>query len=197
MGPQPSEPSGLLIAGVLFALIMGWIALIGTVAMLRQYGLRGIVRGLVAHWPAWLSAPASSATRPASAHQRKKHRSLVRRRNGRFAGSTIVPDSGTIVPDQERGSGDRSAAGSPELRATEVPDVSEIVLTVPDMLLITNRLAQGMAPSDVAKSLPGYSGRKFQQYMGKVQKTQALLASLTPAEPTVPTVAEPAPASTS
>jgi hypothetical protein len=41
---------------------------------------------------------------------------------------------------------------------------------------------RGMSPSDVAKSLPGYSARKYHTYREKVLKIEATLAALEPAE---------------
>jgi hypothetical protein len=46
------------------------------------------------------------------------------------------------------------------------------------MLEIIAKLTQGMSPSDVAKSLPGYRGEKYRSYMEKVTRTQATLAEV-------------------
>ena len=43
------------------------------------------------------------------------------------------------------------------------------------MLVIAARLGQGMAPNEVAKSLPGYSGRKYADYVERVRHVKAIL----------------------
>jgi hypothetical protein len=180
-----NEPSGLLIAAIMFGLIVAWLLLMGAVAMLKQYGISGIVRWAAAQWPARPSTP-EHATESGTGARHSKRRKPMRWGNGRFAGSKGVPGSGTNRSQQrndaERGSEDRSAVERGGTAVPTVPIVPENALTVPEMLLITSKLTQGMAPSDVAKSLPGFSGRKYQQYMEEVQKTQTLLAALSVSE---------------
>jgi len=44
--------------------------------------------------------------------------------------------------------------------------------------MITAALTRGVAPSEIAKGLPGYSGERYKVYMEKVKKTQAVLAEI-------------------
>jgi hypothetical protein len=43
---QSSEPSGLLVAGLLFGVILGWILLMGAIALLRQHGIGWVVQAV-------------------------------------------------------------------------------------------------------------------------------------------------------
>lgn len=107
------------------------------------------------------------SARPARRPARLKLRPRpVRGARGQFNGS--VP----AVPAQERRSEERSASESPVSGDNEVPIVP---VSVPEIVAITMRLAQGMAPSDVAKSLPGYSARNYQAYMAKVRQVKATM----------------------
>lgn len=178
--PATNEPSGLLIAGIMFLFLVGWLLLIGLIAAIRQYGVRGLIRRLLALFP---ERPSIQAEIPAPTPRRPR-RVPLRGRRGQLAGSKIVRQDRSTVPnepnDGERSSDVRTAS---EREGTTVPGVlrsptivPESVLTVPEMLMITAALTRGVAPSDIAKSLPGYSGAKYTEYMEKVKKTQATLA---------------------
>lgn len=104
----------------------------------------------------------------------------LRRDDGRFDGSLpadlLRSDDRS---DAEPRSDDRSAL---ESNGTAVPDVPGGTISPSEAALIGARLGRGMSPSDVAKSLPGYSARKYQAYREKVLKIEATLAELEPAE---------------
>lgn len=120
----------------------------------------------------------------AGAEEVKRRRKLrsrpVRGALGRFDGSlpatAAVPDRRSEV---EPRSLNRSALESP---GTTVPDVPSGTISSAEIALIGLRLGQGMSPSSVAKSLPGYSARKYQQFIEKVEKVQADLAEVLPSE---------------
>lgn len=174
------EPSGLLIFAVLFGMILACLALMGLVATVRQYGIVGIVQRL-----STLASAAASLAAPAEAtpekRQRRARRVPVWGARGRLAGSKRVPEDGTIAANRSNEAEPRSSGGTASERGgTTVPGVpqnDDFVLTVPEMLVITTKLAQGVAPSDIAKSLPGYRGEKYKFYMEKVARTQATLAA--------------------
>lgn len=90
----------------------------------------------------------------------------IRRANGQLAGS--VPRGNFREPSSDRSSAQESAV-------PEVPEVPEFPLTIPDMLIIAARLGQGMSPTQIAKSLPGYSGRKYNEYGDRVKHVRAIL----------------------
>lgn len=102
----------------------------------------------------------------------------IRANDGRFNGSLpAVP----VVPTEERRSDDRSALGR------TVPDGNDVLggtISPEEAALIGLRLGRGMSLSDVAKSLPGYSARKYKEYREKVLKIEAALAELEPVEET-------------
>lgn len=99
--------------------------------------------------------------------ERRARRVLpIRRANGQLAGS--VPASSRLGQ-----SPDRSSAA--ERQVPGVTTVPEFPLTIPDMLIIAARLGQGMTPTEVAKSLPGYSGRKYAEYGERVKHVRAIL----------------------
>lgn len=171
------EPSGLLVFAVLFGLILGCLALMGLVATVQQHGIGGIARRLAS-----LASALVPSQTPTESPPRRMRRVPIRHRSGRLAGSRTVPVGGTTAADRSNDAEPRSTDGTAsERRGTTVPLVpqnDEIVLTVPEMLLITTKLAQGIAPSDIAKALPGYRGEKYKQYMEKVARTQATLAEV-------------------
>jgi hypothetical protein len=104
----------------------------------------------------------------------------IRGTGGRFDGSLpAVPSRSESWNEPEHRSVERSAL---ESDGTAVPLVPLGTISPAEVALIGLRLGQGMAPNAVAKSLPGYSGRKYQSYMEKVEKVQAELATLEPAE---------------
>lgn len=98
--------------------------------------------------------------------RRHRRRIPIRRLNGQLAGS--VPAGNFREP-----SSDRSSASTREV--PEVTKVPEFPLTIPDMLIIAAKLGQGMTPTDIAKSLPGYSGRKYGEYGERVRHVKAIL----------------------
>jgi hypothetical protein len=162
----PQEPT-LLIIVVMAVALVGWIALMALAAWISgQGGIVATIRGLFR-----------------STHTRRR-RVPIRGDLGRLMGSKIVRDDRSDVrngtSEGERRSENRSAS---ESQGTTVPGVQrsptnvlENVLTVPEMLQITAALTRGVAPSEIAKALPGYSGEKYKAYMEKVKKTQAVLA---------------------
>lgn len=175
------EPSGLLIFAVLFGMILACLALMGLVATIRQHGIVGIVQRIttLASATARLAAPSDA---PPEKRQRRARRIPIWGANGRLAGSKRVPESGTMGDNRSNDAEPRSSGGTAsERRGTTVPTVpqnDETVLTVPEMLTITAKLTQGIAPSDIAKSLPGYRGEKYKIYMEKVTRTQATLSEV-------------------
>jgi hypothetical protein len=54
---------------------------------------------------------------------------------------------------------------------TVTPDMVD-PMTMKEADFIRARLRQGVAPGKIAKSLPGYSGRKYAEYMEKVEYVQ-------------------------
>lgn len=99
---------------------------------------------------------------------------------GRFDGSLpAVPVRSEPRSVLEPRSADRSAL---ESDGTTVPDVPSGTISPEEAALIGLRLGRGMSTSDVAKSLPGYSARKYQAYREKVLTIAATLAELEPAE---------------
>lgn len=157
-----------------------WLAIL-TLGALAYYELRlsrfvgPIVRGVMGIAGAGAAQVKRRATRQLPTTTRLKPRP-IRGEGGRFDGSLpAVPD----VPSAEPSFRDRSASGS---LGTSVPDVPSGTISPAEMMLISLRLGQGMAPNAVAKSLPGYSGRKYQSYIEKVEKVQAELARLEPGE---------------
>lgn len=110
-------------------------------------------------------------------HPRPRLRSHpIRGALGRFDGSrpaaNAVPAVTDPVPQPERGSSSRSASESDVPGGNEVPSVP---VSVPEVVQITAQLMRGAAPSDVAKTLPGYSARNYQAYMAKVRQVKAEL----------------------
>jgi len=103
----------------------------------------------------------------------------LRGHRGQFAGSAAavptVPESGN---DAERRSADRSASGGVVPGDNDVPIVP---VSVPEIVQITMLLVQGMAPSDVAKRLPGYSARNYQGYVARVRQVKVELEAVTAA----------------
>jgi hypothetical protein len=157
-----NEPSGLLIFGILFVLILGIIGLIALVGTIADH------RGEI--WRA-MTQRARAPRRPASTPPRS-----IRDRHGHFRGSrsaaASVPAGNEWGNDRERRSEVRTAS---ERGGTAVPAVPSVLVSVTEAALIGQRLGQGMAPSDVAKSLPGYSGKKYAEYVEKVRQVKAAL----------------------
>lgn len=157
-----------------------WLAIF-TLGALAWFELRlgrfvaPVVRGVMG-----VAGPAAQevkrrATRQSPTIVRLKPRP-IRGDGGRFDGSLpAVP----VVPIVEHRSADRSALGSD---GTIVPDVPPGTISPEEAALIGLRLGRGMAASDVAKSLPGYSARKYKEYREKVQKIENALAEVEPEE---------------
>lgn len=104
----------------------------------------------------------------------------IRGDGGRFDGSLpAVPVRSVPRSEAEPRSGDRSALGSDGTNGTIVPSGT---MAPDEAALIGLRLGRGMSLSDVAKSLPGYSARKYQAYREKVSQIAATLAELELAE---------------
>lgn len=102
----------------------------------------------------------------------------IRGDGGRFDGSLpAVP----VVPEMKTRSDDRSAL---ERGVPDGNDVSIGTILPEEAALIGLRLGRGLSRSDVVKSLPGYSARKYREYMEKVQKVEFALAELEPVEET-------------
>ena len=102
-----------------------------------------------------------------TADHRYRRRIPIRRANGQLAGSVSTGNSPEPSPDRS------SAVGS---GVPEVPKVPEFrPIPIPDMLIIAARLGQGMTATEVAKSLPGYSGRKYAEYGERVRHVKAIL----------------------
>lgn len=108
----------------------------------------------------------------------------IRGTDGRFDGSLpAVPFRSESRSEPELRSADRSAL---ESGGTTVPDVPGGTISPEEAALIGLRLGQGMSASDVAKSLPGYSARKYKEYREKVQKVEMSLADFEPIEESMP-----------
>jgi hypothetical protein len=145
-----------------------WMAMftLGALAYFETPLGRLIRAGVRSLWAA--VGPAAEADDDA-AIDRPRRRIFIRRANGQLAGSFPSRNS---VP--------ASSASSSALEC-EVPEVPKVPreldtpLTIPDMLIIAARLGQGMTPTDVAKSLPGYSGRKYGEYGDRVRHVKAIL----------------------
>jgi hypothetical protein len=151
-----------------------WLAMF-TLGALAWYELKlsrvvmPIIRALIS---------AARAGQAAVAERRRLRPSPIRRSNGQFNGSA---PAAAVVPDHrsemEPRSSDRSAS---ERRVPAGNDVPIGTNSPAEIAMIALRLGQGMPPSDVAKSLPGYSARKYQAYMAKVNQVLADLATVEP-----------------
>ena len=169
------EPSGLLIFGILFGGILGFIVIIAAISWLRT-NLTGENLIRAARWVWGVAFPAvrslvsegRRSSRPAHLRPRP-----LRRADGRFNGSEVV----TSVQPRSEG------VTASERDVTERYQVANVTISVTEAAIIATRLAQGMAPSAVAKSLPGYTPRNYSEFMAKVQEVRATLAQALPAEP--------------
>ena len=97
----------------------------------------------------------------------------IRGQHGQFRGSFPARS------DAQPGSEDSSASERPGTNGTEFQSGT---ILPEEIALIALRLGRGMSPSAVAKSLPGYSARKYQAFMEKVSNVEATLAELEPVE---------------
>jgi hypothetical protein len=100
---------------------------------------------------------------------RRRSRPL-RDERGQFNGSLpAVPDGSDLRSEDEL----RSDGGTAlESHGTGVPGVPGGTISQTEIALIALRLGQRMPPGKIAKSLPGYSGRKYAEYMAKVEQVR-------------------------
>lgn len=114
--------------------------------------------------------------RPASRVRVRPLRSAIGQFQGSVPARFEVPES---VPDAER---------VPEVVPASRADVSDgnefpaVPVSVPEIVQITLQLAQGVSPSVIAKTLPGYSSREYQTYMAKVRNVQTEMAAVAPTQ---------------
>ena len=120
---------------------------------------------------------AESAAEDTPGFRHRRRRPIpIRRPNGQLAGS--FPSRSQPEPR----STDRSAMESGGTTVTTVPGGT---LPIPNMLIIAAKLGSGTPPNEVAKSLPGYSGRRYGEYVERVRHVKAILdehGALSPAE---------------
>ncbi len=160
-----------------------WLAIF-TLGALAYFELRlgrfiePIVRGVAS-----IAVPAAKEIKRRSNRQlpttvRLKSRP-VRGNHGQFNGSLPavpeVPERGSEVQRRSENSSALERAGT---NGTEVRS-DDFVRRCGAYRL---RLGQGMSPSAVAKSLSGYSARKYREYMEKVSRVEASLAAMELAE---------------
>jgi hypothetical protein len=175
------EPSGLVVFVVMFVIIIAILLLMWLAQKAREL-LTWQNLGVAARW-AWrvvfpsLAPLASSNDRPARssgpAHRRVRPRpTALRASRGRFAGSlpggnnraTKLLAGNTALPASGRG------VTTPESVAVTG---NEVTISTAEAAIIAVRLARGMSPSAVAKSLPGYSPKKnYGAYVAKVQRVK-------------------------
>lgn len=191
-----NEPSGLLIFGIMLGLILLVLATIAALgwclSQVQTHGLLGLVR---LAWGALNPPPALDAPRPRPSPARLQSRPL-RSSRGRWSGSRSLPRAGNegndpatrLQPGNDGVAASESEVTSP-LPVTSLPDSSNetlpdtVVVTVAEAALIAVRLSSGMSPSDVAKSLPGYSPKKnYAEYVAKVRRVKAELEAAQKAE---------------
>lgn len=121
------------------------------------------------------------------------HSLPLRSSRGRWLGSRSLPRAGnegnepatTLLPGNDGVSASGSDVTSP-LPVTSLPDSlpQNVTVTVAEAALIAVRLSSGMSPSDVAKSLPGYSPRRnYAEYTAKVRRVKQELEAAQQAEP--------------
>lgn len=153
-----------------------WLAIF-TLGALAYYELRlGRVLGPIARSIVGAAGWAADQGREAVAeHQRRKLRPRpTRDARGRFDGSmpATVPERNTVPAE----------SSAVERGVSPGNDVPSGTINAAEVALIAYMLGQGKAPGVVAKSLPGYSARKYQSYAAKVNQVQADLAKLAPEE---------------
>lgn len=104
----------------------------------------------------------------------------IRGNAGRFEGSLpAVQNRSEHRSEPELRSESSSALESDGTTGTTLPPGT---ISPEEAALIGLRLGRGMSSSDVAKSLPGYSARKYKEYKEKVLKIEFELAKLEPVE---------------
>ncbi len=79
----------------------------------------------------------------------------------------------------------RSTPGNERVTASECDvtsenDVTKTVVTTAEAALIAMKLAAGVTPSEIAKSLPGYTPRDYRTFKAKVVAVQNALATIDP-----------------
>lgn len=124
---------------------------------------------------------------PSTSRPRSRVRSLpLRSPRGRWAGSRSLSRAGNDgnepATSLRPGNGGPPASGSgvtSPLPVTSLPESGNetlpetVIVSVAEAALIAVRLSSGMSPSDVAKSLPGYSPKKnYQEYAAKVRRVK-------------------------
>lgn len=141
--------------------------------------------------PASTEQADSSVPRPRS----QVRSSPLRSSRGRWAGSRSLPVRGNegnepatrLRPGNDGVAALESEVTSP-LPVTSLPDSlpQDVTVTVAEAALIAVRLSSGMSPSDVAKSLPGYSPKSqtkgYGAYVAKVRRVQQELEAAQKAE---------------
>lgn len=186
-----SEPSGLVIFGVLFGLIVGILLLMWLAQELGRLATWENV-GRAARWvwgalnpPQTRQIAAGGGDRPARAARSRAGGRRMRRRpqplrstRGRFAGS--LPASNTPGNEArtklQAGNEGVTASGSGVTTRVEVTtDGNDVTVSAAEAAIIAMRLTQGMSPSAVTKSLPGYSPRNYSALSQKVAKVKAEL----------------------
>lgn len=111
----------------------------------------------------------SESTRPA-----RPRAMVLRRRNGQFRGSA------STVPKEN----DRSEVVTAPGRAVpQERSVPSLPLSVPEIARISYDLGRGIAASDIAKSLPGYSARNYKDYAERVRQVQQILSQIDAEKP--------------
>lgn len=159
-----------------------WLMIVTIAAAVYYFVWKDRVQPIIQWLARFLSgAVQQEDDRPLRLHRRVHVRPL-RGAQGQFRGSIParfdVPES---VPEVER---------VPEVVSALERDVSDgnafpvVPVSVPEIVQITVQLTQGVSPSVIAKTLPGYSSREYQTYMAKVRKVQAEMATLAPEQAT-------------
>lgn len=175
------EPSGLVVFGVMFGIIIAILLLMWLTQKVREL-LTWQNLGVAAHW-AWRALfpapvrPAAANDRPARpagpTHRRLRPRpTAVRAARGRFAGS--LPRGNDAATELPRGNAALPASGRGVTTPAPVAVTgNEVTISPTEAAIIAARLTHGMSPSAVAKSLPGYSPKKnYAAYMAKVQRVK-------------------------
>lgn len=120
---------------------------------------------------------------------RSRVRSLpLRSPRGRWSGSRSLPRAGnegnepaTSLQLGNEGIFASESGVTSSLPVTSLPESlpNDVTISVAEAALIAIRLSSGMSPSDVAKSLPGYSPKKnYQEYAAKVRRVKQELEAV-------------------
>ncbi len=176
--PSTNEPSGLLIFAIMFGVVLGLIVVISLVGWLRTVVTREWVGRVASAAWRWVF---SETRRIVTSEPGRRRPRVLRGARGRLAGS--LPSVPAARNEAEHRSTDRSAAESGVPQSTSVPSVP---VSVPEAAVIGYKLGQGIAPGEVAKSLPGYRGPRYGEYMEKVNHVRAALAEHAAAKEAAP-----------